>query len=393
MATMTKAIVNGIYPKVNKSLTNNTSKYKKAVSEYMSSRSDDIHDIGPMKRIYFGIDDINAYYKALGITEAEIQAELNKTYYANLSSFNPAAAKDPFTVTQLMVIRYYIMKNQMKDAELASIYLAFSGKFYPSLHYKFFPKVQPSEYRHVMEYVINNELSQKYDLKREGSLFGAVKSICNTWIESYKNKFKSSEDDDCVYVIQQLHDRLSSFMKNIAEIYYRVYEDKDKYLTYDADNFSDENFHLADNNSLKTSRYIEVAMNYITTNGVSYKYCKMAADKNVHVDEIKSIIESIQDDRGNLPLIKELISCIVIDYVNTTGDSNFKDIGSFLTYSIASKPNSKDPNVIRQDQLIEKFLDENSSAYRKRKSRPDTKNSYKKSIIKYYALIISQVNK
>ena len=52
------------------------------------------------------------------------------------------------------------------------IYLSFSGKFYPSIHYGLFPKFPPSEYRHIMEYVVNNKLNNKYDLKREGSVFG-----------------------------------------------------------------------------------------------------------------------------------------------------------------------------------------------------------------------------
>ena len=394
MAKMTKAIVTDIYPLINKSLPNNSSKYKKVIGDYFSSRSEEIYDIGPMGRIYFGAEDINNYYKALNIKETDVQNALNKTYYASMSSFNPQAAKDPFTCTQLMVIRYYLQKNQYKDAELASIYLAFSGKFYPSLHYKYFPKVQPSEYRHVMEYAINNELSQKFDLKREGSLFNAVKSMCNTWLNSYKDKFKSAEDEDCVYLIQQLHNRFSSFMKNIAEVYYKVYADKDKYLTYDSDNYTDSDFHIADNNSLKSSRYIEATMNYIQTNGVNYKYCRMSADANVQVNEVKSILETIQDDKNNLPLLRDLITCIIMDYFNNyPQDSDFKDISKFLTYSIASKPNSKDPNVLRQNYIVEKFLDENSPSYRKRKSREATKNSYKKSIIKYYSLIISQVNK
>lgn len=393
MSKNTKAIVENIYPLVKKSIQSNEKKYKNVVSNYFSRRSSEINDIGPMGRIYFGSEDLYEYFKALNIKEPDIKIALSKTYYANMSSFNPQAAKDPFTCTQLMVIRYYVLNNKDKEAELASIYLAFSGKFYPSLHYKYFPKVQPSEYRHVMEYAINNELSQKFDLKREGSLFKAVASMCRTWLSSYESKFKSSNDEDCVYLIQQLHNRFSSFMKNIAEVYYRVYDDKDKYLTYDSNNYSDDNFHIADSNSLKVSKYIENTMNYIQTNTINYSYCKLSSDATVKVNELKTILETIQDDKDNLPLIRELVSCIIIDYVNYhPNDSNLENITGFLVYSITFKPNSKDPNVKRKEEIIEQFLNENSPVYRKRKSNT-TKNSYRKAIVQYYSLIISQVNK
>ena len=74
---------------------------------------------------------------------------------------------------------------------------------------------------------------------------------------------------------------------------------------------------------------------------------------------------------------------------------NNKDIisYSFVAWAISAKPNSKNKNIIREKEIVESWLDENSPQYRKRKSRPDTKSSYFKSIIKYYSLVIVQSNK
>ena len=137
-----------------------------------------------------------------------------------------------------------------KELELATIYLSFSGKFYPSIHYSSFPKVEPNQYRHIMEYVVNNKLTNKFDLKIHGSVLGAVKSIGLTWINSYEDLFKTSDDEDIVYLIQQLHNRIKSFMKNIATLYYETYDNKDSYLTYDSDNLDEDSYRLADNDSL-----------------------------------------------------------------------------------------------------------------------------------------------
>lgn len=388
----TKAIVTEVYPLVENSLKTNLNKYKQNIGKFINARHNELYDIAPFTRIYWTIDDTNDFYSCMKFTEADVQNAINKTYYASIAAFNPRCAKDPFTCAQLMAIRYFFMKNMKKELELSIIYLCFSGSFYPSIHYGSFPKVQPSEYRHVMEYVVNNELSMKYDLKREGNVLGAIKSIAMTWLDSYKNKLKTCTDEDIVYLLQQLHNRIKSFMKNIADLYYKIYDDKDIYLAYDSDNYSEDNFRETDNDSLKAERYTMSAMTYITTHTVNYKFCKMVSDSNVKTDEIKSIIETIQMDNSNLALIKELMNIIIVEFLAISKDKKVTGI-DFINNSIAAKPNSKNPNIIRQKQIVEKLLDENSPQYRRRRSREATKNSYHRALIAYYTLVINQSNK
>ena len=387
---VTRVAVNKIYPIVEKSLQKNTPVYKKNVQEFIKDRSKDLYDIVPVRRIPFGSEDIDSFFKAMKIDKNEITQCLSETYYWNMN-FNPRAAKDEFTMTMMMVIRYFLLKNKQTDAEISTIYLAFSGKFYPSIHSQKF-KIPPEKYRHIMEYVLNNVLTQKYDLKREGSVFGAVRSICKTWLRTYTPKFKNPDDEDVADMIQQLHGRIKSFLGNIAAAYYDTYEKRDSYFAYASDSNDQDSFRIADNDSLLAERCVENAMNWITTKQVDYKLCKWASDKNVKVDEIKSIIESIQEDSDNLILIREMMQLIIADYFSI---SKTKDVTSyeFINKSIVAKPNSKNKYVIRQKEIIEYFLDENSPAYRKRKSRPDTKSSYYKSILTYYVLVINESNK
>ena len=387
---VTKVAVDKIYPIVEKSLQKNTPAYKRNVQEFIKDRSKDLYDIVPVRRIPFGSEDIDSFFKAMKIDKNEITQCLSETYYWNMN-FNPRAAKDEFTMTMMMVIRYFLLKNKQTDAEISTIYLAFSGKFYPSIHSQKF-KIPPEKYRHIMEYVLNNVLTQKYDLKREGSVFGAVRSICRTWLRTYTPKFKNPDDEDVADMIQQLHGRIKSFLGNIAAAYYDTYEKRDSYFAYASDSNDQDSFRIADNDSLLAERCVENAMNWITTKQVDYKLCKWASDKNVKVDEIKSIIESIQEDSDNLLLIREMMQLIIADYFSI---SKTKDVTSyeFINKSIVAKPNSKNKYVIRQKEIIEYFLDENSPAYRKRKSRPDTKSSYYKSILTYYVLVINESNK
>lgn len=387
---VTKIIVPNIYPIIESAMKKNNTSYKKNVEKFIKIRSSDLYDILPIHRIPFGTEDANDFFMSIKVDKRAITEQLSKTYYWNMD-FNPRAAKDEFTIAMMMVIRYFLESNKDKDAEIAAIYLAFSGKFYPSIHSQKFP-IPPEKYRHIMEYVLNNNMTNKFDIKREGSVLGAIRSLCRTWLSTYKSKFHSADDEDIADIIQQLHGRIKSLLGNIASAYYDAYERRDVYLTYSSDSTEQDSFRMADSDSLSAERAVENSINWITTKGVDYRLCKHASDRNVTTDEIKNIIESIQENNDNLILIRELLSLLVYDYF---AHSKEKDVRSyeFIRHSIVAKPNSKDKNVVRIKEIVENWLDENSPQYRKRKSRPDTKSSYNKSILTYYALVINTANK
>ena len=387
-----KIIVTKIYPIINSLIAKYSNQYKSCVGRFISKRSKELYDIAPCDRIFFGQEDIDEFYKSIGLMESDITEHLRDTYYYGVANFNPRAAKDEFTIANLMIIRYFFLKGMKKELELAMIYLAFSGKFYPSIHYGSFPKVQPSEYRHIMEYVVNEMLTQKFDLKVQGSVFGAIRSICNTWINTYEKKIKECDDEDVVYIIQQLHNRIKSFIINIATLYYQAYENKSQYMTYDSDNLDENNYHLADSDSLKAERIIEKSMQFINSSDVDYRLCKMASDSNVKTEEVKSIIQTILNDKDTILEVKEFISISVYSYFQQSKTKDVSDI-DFITFSISPKPNTKDPHIIKQKEIVEKWLNENSPAYRKRKSRTATKLSYHKSVFTYFTLVIHEANK
>lgn len=387
---VTTVAVDEIYPLVEESLSKNTPKYKRNIQTFFEARSKDLYDTAPYTRMLFGDKERDDFFRSIDISKKDIRECLSHTYYWKMN-FSPAAAKDEMTMTMMMVIRYYLLKNDPLNMELSAIYLAFSGKFYPSIHYNSFPKVQPSEYRHIMEYVVNNMLTMKFDLKREGSVFGAVKSICKTWLNTYKDILKNPDDEEVAELIKQLHGRIKSFIINIAKLYYEAYENK-LYITFDSDSAEEETFRIADNDSLRAERYVENAMNFINNNNVDYYLCKLASDQNVKISEVKSIIESIQDDKQSIAEIKELFRLIISDYMQNSKSKNVASI-ELISYTIKAKPNSKNKGILREKEIIEGWLDEKSAQYRKRKSRTQTKTSYYTSILTYYTLVINKSNK
>ena len=386
----THSIRDNLYPLVEKALSNSKirNNYKKYVNDFFSRRDTDVYDSLPCSRILCSESEMDGLFTALDIEKSKATEAINQTYYSEISNFNPKAALHEFTVTQLCVIRYFTLKNLQKEKDISILLLAFSGKFYPSLHYRSYPTVVPV--RHVMEYVVNTRLSQKYDLASQGSVMGAVKSITSTWIETYKSKLKDFDDEDVVYLIQQLHSRIGSFMKNIATEYYKVYEDKDIYMAYSSDSFEQGDYHLADNDSLKIERQTEAVMNYITSSSVDYKICKACSDDNIIPNEAKAVIESIIMNNENILKIKELVGLMITTYYATHEDKDLTNI-SFISYTIAPKPNAKQKEIVRQKEIVEEFLEESGTAYMRRRSRIATRNSYERCVRMYFALIIHDV--
>ena len=387
----TTAIKDKLYPLVEESMKSSSIKnaYKSTINDFMSKRAEALYDTLPCDRIICSEIEMDNLFKAVKIPKEKVTEVIKETYYGNLDHFTPLAAKHEFTILQQCIIRYFVLEKQSKDAELAMLYLAFSGKFYPSLHYRSYPLVVPV--RHIMEYVVNNQLTNKFDLKTKGNVIGAVKSVGCTWLDAYKDKFKSYTDEDLVYLIQQLYSRIGSFIKNIATEYYKVYDNKDSYITYQSDSFDADDFHLADSDTLRISKATEATINHINSYGVEYKLCSMCSNTDITPSECKAVIESIVNNKDNIITMKELISIMIALYYET-GKNDLTDI-NFITFTIAPKPNAKQKEIVRLKDIIEEWLSESGTAYVRRRSRLATKNSYERAVKLYFALVIHNSNR
>ena len=144
----TKEILDNIYPKIEESLKKHEKDWKKCLSMFITNRSDSLFDTLPCDRIYYTDNDRDALFNGLKLNRKELLQFLHNTYYWNINPFKPSQAKDISSVVFLCIVRYFFMKNDVKSLELAMVYLTFSGKFYPSIHYGSFPTVAPAKYRH-----------------------------------------------------------------------------------------------------------------------------------------------------------------------------------------------------------------------------------------------------
>ena len=391
--SVTSIIVDKLYPVIEKSLEKNTQKLKNAIADFVNKNSNRLYDVAPYDIIYYTEEDKRNLFKALDLTEDQVNEIMEECYFWNIP-YNPPAAKDPSILVLMMCIRYFLLKKKMKEAEITTIYLVFNGKIYASLYAGvIFPKAPPSKYRTVMDYVVNNMLNDKFDLRLYKNVFGAVRNLCLTWLNAYGKKLTGHpNDDDVGKMVQQIRDRTRSFLYNISSLYYEAYENKN-YLNYETDNLSDtDEFRITDNDSLKATRYTQNTVNYLLNNTVSLQIANKCKDQNIKATEVKDIMESILADKSYLDDLYRVINILICDFFKNNPGKSVNSI-DFIAHSIKTKPNTKDQYVLELKQIILHWLDESSDNYRRRKSRTATAISYYKAILMYITLAITMANK
>ena len=386
----TTGILRIAYPEVQSKFSNssNLNKYKRFMAEFISKRQKQLYANIPNQMILYSYDDINKWFAASGVDKTVIKVAIKDTYYAKVPAFNPSYAKDESTIALLCMVRYFHLHKMEKELNLALLNMAFSGKFYPSIFYRSF-KYEPADY--VMDYVVNHMLSNKYDIIRYGNVIGAVKSSVETWYNTYKDRFASFNDNDVCYLLQQLHNRIGSFIINIAELYYEAYENKDSYITYDSDNVSEDDYHLADNDSFKINRIVDNTMTELCSKNIDFINCRRAANSMVRFEELKSILDCLLGKNENLPLIREYVTLMVSTYFQQAKFKDVKDI-AFISYSIKAQPNSRDKYILRKRELIDQILINNAEDFQRRRNRAATESSYYRAFNAYMALMIKKAN-
>jgi len=391
-------VTDSLYPVIEKSLETNLKKYKAMIADFMNKSHDGMYEIAPYDNIYYSAKDKQNLFTSLNISEQEVYNIIKDCFFFNKywtsKGYNPQAAKEPYVMTIMCALRYFLKNKKQQEAELSAIYLAFSGKFYASCFGAIFPQAPPSRYRAVMDYTINNLVNYKFDIKRTGSVFGAIKVLCTTWIDTYKEELIDGTDDDGYgKIIQQLKGRILSLLKNIGELYYSAYYDK-KYLNYESDNLIDgEEFRITDNDANLAARITNAAVTYLVSNAVNMKICNgFSNDRNVRPLELKDIIESIIANKENIPDLRRVINILICDFMRKNKGKHPSDI-EFINYALKEQPNTNDAYIKEMLFIITNWLEHNSEDYRRRKNRAATVISYRKSIKYYLAMVIQLVSR
>ena len=384
----TSIIIENLYPLIEEKLDKNNRKFKAMIGNFINTRHKELYEVAPYDRIFFNKKDVDNIFISLNLTENEIISVMKECFYWDIN-ISPKAAKEPYVLVLICCIRYYLKHNDRLSAEITTIFTCFTGKFYASLHSNFWRTYTPRENQAAMEYVINNMLSDKFDLKTEGTIFGAIKKLCITWLDKYKNQItgKDTNDEQVRVLIQQLRDREKSFLKNIANLYYEAVESK-SYMNYETDSLDPDEFRITDSDALKAARLTEAAVQLMTSQKIDIRCVDNCHDSRVSSKNIMTILETILGDNNNIPNIKWVVNVLICDFM-----SNYpgKEVGGadFLSYSMKAKPNTKNEYLLKMKKIVTDWLNR-TDVFRKCKS-DITMNSYYRAILMYFALMVSKV--
>ena len=386
---MTSVLYKELYPIVKDSLTRRENQYKANIADFMNKNHEAIYDISIYDNIYYTNTDKDKLFASLNITEKQVDSIMEGCYWYK-KPINPNYVAEPYIETLMCAMIYFLKNKKQKEAEITLIYMAFSGKLFASLYGKYFNKVKPNKMRSTMDYVVNSMLNDKFNIKSEGSVFGAIRKICIQLIDTYKSKIIGTPtDEDYWYFLLQLRSRMNDFFRHLSNKFYEAYTNKN-YLNFESDNIVDaDEFRISDSDATMASRLTENAVNYMLSTVVDLKICNGFSDPNIKPTELKALMESILTDKANINNLYRVCNIIICDFLKRHHGKKVGDV-EFLAYWFQAKPNTKDSYITEMQKIIESWLD-NDANYRRRKSRPATAIAYRKAIVYYIVRIIDFV--
>lgn len=382
-STSSKLLVETLYPTVDKHLKNkaHVNELLKGARHYLDRNSDKVFDSGLTHKVVFLNQDKEVIMKGANLTDQEVRATIRQSAYIK---DNWRIMTEPINVTTALIARYFTLKKM--DDELRLFLIFYSFYFYSSLHSKYF---KYGVVENVMNYTVNN-LTNKFLLKRYGSLFKTIEHIVMKSHETYKDNLINGEDGDLATYIQSIKVRLNDMVKHISNEYYDDHKGK-QYLNYDSDNYDEDNFHIADNSSYAIQRIADGCVIRLNTYGPDMNFAKLAARSNkVSVSEIRNVVTHLGDNETEeiKRLCELILQLFLFDNANKVEDVRS---GRFYVecVEIYKKSNTNDKVVLEIKKILDKWLKTYSIKYAK-SNREATLSDFRRAIYMYFVIHIQQ---
>lgn len=374
-------IISDLYPIVEKNLsnTNNIRKLNLAIAKYFDRNSEILYDTGLTNKLFFLETDKEAIFEASNLDKTTIKNSIKKSSYIKDSW---KILNEPLNTASVLILRYFTIKK--RDTELQNFLLYYSFYFYASLYHKYLPYGANAN---VMEYTINN-LSRKFKIKQYGSLFETIKNTVMTSHETYRDELIRGEDGDLAKYISALKVRLNDFLKNIKNEYTINYKEK-RFMNFDSDDYSEDNYHIADNTSYAIKRLTQSAVIRLNTYGPDMQLAKLSANlSQVSTNEIRNVISHLSDDdTEDITRLCELILQLYLSDGSNTSDEVRGQKFLVKCMEIYKKSNTNDKIILEIKSILDKWLNKYSDKYRKT-NREGTLSNFRRSIFIYFVLHI-----
>jgi hypothetical protein len=263
-----KELFNAVYPNIEKNFNQSQSNaHQLDIKKFIDKNNEVLFASGPTYRLYFNDDERAKLFPHISMRQLQLEDVIKKDKTVEKSWY----FMTPFYLVCSLIIRYYMLNKMTKQMENTITYMCLS--LYAGRHFISF-KYPPNE--NVMNYTVNN-LSNKFKLKQYGTLITAIKDTGVTCHSYYTEYLERGTDVLLNSYIKAMHTRISGFVNNIAEEYYKNYQEGN-YLNNEEDNYDEENYYIADNDSFVIDRITNNTTTRIITKGIDYKLVKLSAN-------------------------------------------------------------------------------------------------------------------
>lgn len=325
---------------------------KDYIKVFFTDNIDTLSSDGFSKRIVFGSVKRQSLIDIYGIDITEWNAFVKQHTILQIGE----NVKD--IINELLIVHYIIEQDP--------ILLKFlSVKIFTSKYYRSFP-IYIKEAK--MKAVIDG-LSDKFYIKKHGTLDKAIDATVNTYVNTYKKRFLSGKDLDIIYVINALSTRIGILVRNVQVKYYNAPDDigffEDKEILEKDNKRSTTNDALMYDKIIDTVKSAELTYNF-----------DLQTLRTIKGYDYKEVLREIY--KNDRPIVTNIIKEVLYDYLRSNPDSTLKDThDNFLKWSYANRKRGK-VLISNLDILVSKYKIE----------KPD---EFKDIMIKYYSIRLYMV--
>lgn len=366
------------------------------------------------RRLLINDKETNDLMDILGITKDEVDDIMNMSPV--FDEYKADTKRKPMYLNLPLVVFSTELYKLGKKEESFFVYFCIFLRAYASKVYLSFRIWNEEIDKRVMEYVVNNMLDDRYDLKKYGSIFDVLMKTARNSFDHYIPAL-SKETSPCdMYIANDIitsgiYSRVSSIIKKIAEKFFKAKAEK-KYLDFEQttaiSNSEDSegavyNVDVASIASFKQN-LIQKTIMKISSAPVDDKLVVYAIKKSypgisnplnsAYFDIVKSAVNVICESRT-----KELY-----DYFDCILSSFFYNLDRFtgkkhVTTDVKSplfiencryffmSPNTKDPNILKVREMTLDFLSQLCDYY-KMHTGNSTRTNLKNAVYTYLVFLL-----
>lgn len=371
-----------LVPTIKKNLTANTvTRLMKDIAAYVDKNSDILMNMNLSERYSFADYDREVLYKAIGVTEQQLEAEIKASkqiYSGNKIQSNP------FYCAAILTIHVLLDMKKPKEAKQLMTYI--SLMMYTSCHKGFF-KYKANE--QIMQYTIAH-LDNSFKIRSMPSLYAWLDDNALTAFDTYEDRIKRCDDADISWVVNALWDRIKGKMRKISNLYYKNWE-AGNYLNQDEDSQNSEDYHEMDNNSFMIERLSNKVYIKLINHQFDDRFLKYSITRSdTSYQKFKNLVDDIiEDDTENL--VKRYISA-VIEYFLIMSGRGFDYIprGEFISYMKAAyASNTEVQQMVFIKTTLEDWITEHMVSVGRQNYGKTARLGYKKAAYMFFVFMIN----